>query len=141
MPALNHSILTPLPLVALVFTLITNVASAEDYYKWIDDKGVTHYSEKAPKNTATVKGSTQTGHSAPITYNAVKTEKGLQGSADKSQESKDPARCETAKSNLESIRKSSRIKVKGENGEFRYLSQDEIAKRKKEATKAVKNNC
>jgi|TARA_B110000116_G_scaffold271874_1_gene294069 hypothetical protein len=141
MPALICSILTPLPLVALIFTLINNVALAEDYYKWIDDKGVTHYSEKAPKNTATVKGSTQTGHSAPITYNSAKTEDGPKVSAGKSQALKDSARCKTAKGNLESIRKSSRIKIKGDNGEFRYLSQDEIAKRRKEASKVVKNNC
>ena len=141
MSALIRSTLTALSLAALFFTLTINVASADDYFKWVDDQGVTHYSEKPPKNKVTIKGSTQTGHSAPITYNPVKTVETLPAPAKKPQNLKDPLRCKAAKSNLESIRNSSRIKVKGENGEFRYLSQDAIAKRKKEAIKAAKESC
>ena len=141
MTTLIRSIVTALPLAALFFTLTINVAAAEDYFKWTDDQGVTHYSEKPPKNTVTIKGSTQTGHSAPITYPPVKTVTTLPAPADKPQDLKDPMRCKTAKNNLDSIRNSSRIKVKGENGEFSYLSQDAIAKRKQEAIKAVKESC
>ena len=141
MSTLTRPILTALPIAAVIFALTNSIALAEDYYKWTDDKGVTHYSEKQPKNTVTIKGRTQTGHSAPITYAPVKTVEKLQPPANKPQDLKDPARCKAAKSNLDSIRNSSRIKVKGENGKFSFLSQDEIAKRKKEAIKAVKKNC
>ena len=141
MAALIHSIVKALPLAGLIFTLTINVASAENYYKWTDDKGVTHYSEKSPKNTPTVKGRTHTGHSAPTTYASVKAAKEIPAPTNKPQNLKDPARCKIAKSDLQSIDNSSRIKVKGENGAFRFLSKDEIAKRKKETIITIKKSC
>ena len=136
-----RSLLSALPLVALTLTLTSTVVVAEDYYKWVDEHGVTHYGQRAPKNTKTSKGTTQTGHSEPSIYTAPKKDEVSETAEEEQQSLKDPMRCKAAKSNLETIKTSSRIKVKGEDGEFSYLSQDEIAKRKQEAQKAVDESC
>lgn len=135
-----HTPSISLALLGFIAVLSTLPASAEDYYKWVDDQGVTHYGERPPKNAVASKGRTQTGHSTHTPYEVK--EKATEKAATASTEAhKDPERCKSAKSNLDIINTSSRIKVKGDDGEFSYLSPDEIAKRKKEAQQAVKESC
>lgn len=130
-----------LPLLGLITALTTFTVSAEDYYKWVDDQGVTHYGERPPKNTAASRGKTQTGHSAPTPYISNQDKENTAEATSETANQKDPERCKAAKSNLDIINTSPRIKVKGEDGEFSYLSQEEIAKRKQEALQAIKESC
>lgn len=126
---------------ATLFLLMAVNASADNYYKWIDEEGITHYSETPPKNTKSTQGKTQTGHSAPSTYTPSETQTDPHSNTSDQQLTKDPERCKAAKSNLDIINTSSRIKVKGDDGEFSYLSPEAVAKRKKEAQQAVKESC
>jgi hypothetical protein len=130
-----------LPLLGLITVLTTFTVSAEDYYKWVDDQGVTHYGERPPKNTTASKGKTQTGHSTHTPYVVTQDTEASATTATNTENQKDPERCKAAKSNLDIINTSARIKVKGDDGEFSYLSPDEIAKRKKDAQQAVKESC
>lgn len=126
----------------LLMIAATAPVSADNYYKWVDEQGITHYGERPPKNTTSSKGKTQTGHSEPSTYTSVKKE--VEKVAEKEtpkQDLKDPERCAAAKNNLETIRTSARIKVKGDDGQFRYLNQAEIQERKQKAQKAVQESC
>lgn len=50
------------------------------------------------------------------------------------------ANCATARSNLELIERNARIRIE-ENGEQRYLSQEEIAGKKAEALRIAEENC
>lgn len=127
-------------LAAITTCFISASNMAEEYYKWVDEQGVTHYGEQAPKNTDASKGRTQTGHSTHTPYE-VKEKATETASTASTDGLKDPERCKSAKSNLDIINTSSRIKVKGDDGEFSYLSPDEIAKRKKEAQQAAKESC
>lgn len=130
-----------LPLLGLMTVLTTFTVSAEDYYKWVDDQGVTHYGERPPKNTTASKGKTQTGHSTHTPYVVTQDTEASATTATHTENQKDPERCKAAKSNLDIINTSARIKVKGDDGEFSYLSPDEIAKRKQDAQQAVKESC
>lgn len=130
-----------LPLLGLITVLTTLTVSAEEYYKWVDDQGVTHYGERPPKNTAASKGKTQTGHSTHTPYTATQDATDNAANTSNTEDQKDPERCKAARKNLEIINTSARIKVKGDDGEFSYLSPEEIAKRKQDAQQAVKESC
>lgn len=136
----NTTFKTCLAISSLLLAFATTQSHADSYYKWVDDQGVTHYGERAPKNTKAQKGKTQTGHSEPSVYTPAETDKKTSAAA-ASAKYPDPARCESAKQNLETINTSSRIKVADENGEYHYLSQEDIKKRKQEAQKAINESC
>lgn len=132
---------------ALTAVLASVSSSAEEYYKWVDDQGVTHYGQRPPKNTAASRGETSIGHSAPSHYPSEqftdnqKENTSAAKSTEKQQNQKDPERCKAAKDNLNTINTSSRIKVKGEDGQFNFLTPKEIAERKKDAQKAIGESC
>jgi len=136
---------------SLVFLLAAPVL-ADNYYKWIDDNGMTHYGEHPPKGANIIKkGKTQTGHSQATTYTGAATSptKTVANSdtskknseADTAASQKDPERCTSAQSNLEAMRTHSRIKVKDKNGEYRFLTPEEIQDRQGEAQKAADESC
>ncbi len=86
-----------LPLLGLITAITTLTVSAEDYYKWVDDQGVTHYGERPPKNTTASKGKTQTGHSTHTPYVVTQDTKDNAATTTTNTESqKDPQRCKAA---------------------------------------------
>lgn len=130
-------------MISLCLLLAYNQAMAEKMYKWIDEKGVTHYSQHPAANVKNEVIKPKTGHSDPVTY-AIPTSTAVlntNSSAAAKAAQKDPERCANARKNLETLRTFARIKVKGENGEYRYLTPDEQKQKMGEANKAIEESC
>lgn len=122
--------------------LLAPTAQAGKFYKWVDEKGATHYSEKAPAGTksTTVKVGDTTSSDAEdeITAlnkrrNAANAEK--QKAAD---DAKDAASgqdeneqnkklCDQHRKNLATLKSGTRILTKDAQGNQKYLSPEEVA--------------
>jgi hypothetical protein len=63
-----------------------------------------------------------------------------ESAAERAQRKQRDAACETARSNLDIIERNSRIRVE-EDGEQRFLSQEEINEKKQEFQTMVDENC
>ncbi|RYY76848.1 MAG: DUF4124 domain-containing protein [Gammaproteobacteria bacterium] len=134
---------------ALIFSFIcilgsplTNAAS-EKVYKWTDSKGVTHYGQRPPANTDTEVIKPQTGHSDPVNYptTAVPTQTAEKKVKSNEKPLLDPERCTQARKNLETLKTYARIKMKGDDGEYKYLTPEEQKQKLDEAAKAAKESC
>jgi len=125
-----------------ILMLNSTILAAEEVYKWVDDKGVTHYQAHPPKNQAAKSIQTKTGHSAPVKYN-TQTDKTVvqKGTEPEPASKKDPELCSKAQANLSTLQQYSRVRTTDENGELRYLAPEEIEQRKQNATRIVGEAC
>jgi hypothetical protein len=119
-------------------------------YKWTDEKGLIHYSERPPLGTQTEIVKPEIGRSEPVNYGAPsdeKAEKAKEGTKlekkvdDEKSALKDPARCDSARKNLNVLKTYARIKLKGDDGEYRFLTPDEQKQKADEATKIIEESC
>jgi hypothetical protein len=124
-------------------------AASEKVYKWTDDKGQTHFGQRPPVNTKTEIIKPQTGHSEPVNYpvpskdpveqkNPHSTENKAAG---KTKPLADKERCEAARKNAETLKTHVQIRIKGEDGQFRFLNPEEQKQQLAEATKAIEESC
>ena len=128
-------------------------ALAAKVYKWVDENGVTHFSEHKPNDIKATEIKPNTGHSEPVSYvdvkdsapqNVVKTEASArqEDEAKIKQALKDPTRCAAARKNLETLQNFGRVKVKDEDGEgFHYLTPAEQSERLKTTQQAISEAC
>ena len=133
-------------ILALTCILISSItfAAPEKVYKWTDSKGITHYGQRPPANTDTEVIKPQIGHSDPVTYGSASSAAASQDDLKKAETEKplkDAERCSQARKNLETLKTYTHIKMKGEDGEYRYLSPDEQKQKLDESAKAVEESC
>ncbi len=120
------------------------MAAPSKVYKWTDSKGQTHYSQHPPYNTDTEVVKPQTGHSDPVDYSAANAKPEKEKSEANSAVAAtaiDNERCENARKNVETLKTYARIRVKGDDGQFRYITPDEHAQKLAEANKAIEESC
>ena len=111
-------------------------------YKWTDEKGQVHFSERPPLGTQTEVVKPQIGHSEPVNYETAAAEKAKEEKAGTEKNAlKDPERCEVARQNLEKLKTYVRIRIKDENGEYRFLTPEELTQKTNEASKAIEESC
>lgn len=112
-------------------------------YKWTDEKGLVHYSERPPLGIQTEIVKPETGHSEPVNYGSAASEKAKEEKKANTEKSsrKDPERCDVARKNLDTLKTYARIKIKGDDGEYRFLTPDEQQQKTNEATKAIEESC
>lgn len=122
-------------------------------YKWIDENGMTQYTDSAPANktyntikihdnkhtttntvTKTLPQSKNVTEEQQLDEQAQQLERDQQAIAKKEN-------CTHAKSNLKAMQESSRIKVVGKDGEFRYLNDQERTEQTKKAKTIISENC
>lgn len=146
----------------LLSTFLTSLSQAADeYYKWVDERGVTHYSQNLPddKNVKpeTVNVSTfvpRDSGQAIQQLQQQRTEKAeakkegvtKTGAKTKVDVSKAPAdykaKCTTLKQDLAALtEKGNSIRLKEANGEVRKLTAEEVAKRTDETKREIKAYC
>lgn len=135
-------------------------ASCNGGYRWSeikDGKTITHYTQQPPEGRASecVQISTGTrsqvnpGENDDVSKPAGKSSAdgqantkpatkpvGMQGVPDK-----DPEKCKQAKDTRAVLDSHARIREKGDNGEYRYLTPDEIAEQKKLADESSEVYC
>ena len=123
---------------SLCSVLACNQSLAAKLYKWTDAKGVTHFSEHPGANVSNEVIKPKTGHSDPVTYTTPTSSASINSSvANATAALKDPERCASARKNHETLKTFARIKVKGDDGEYRYLTPDEQKQKLVETNKAI----
>lgn len=112
-------------------------------YKWTDEKGQVHYSERPPLGTQAEAIKPETGHSEPVNYSVAADDKAKEEKkADSGKKAlKDPERCDAARKNLDTLKTYARIRIKGDDGQLRYLTPDEQKQKTNEAAKAIEESC
>lgn len=137
--------LTVLTLGFTCLLAINTSAAPEKVYKWVDSKGVTHYGQRPPAGKEAEVIKPQIGRSDPVTYStpasAPEKKVGVNPAEDAKKALKNPVRCETARKNFDTLKTYTHIKIKGEDGEYRYLSPDEQKQKLDEASKAIEESC
>jgi Domain of unknown function (DUF4124) len=123
--------------------------SSSKVYTWTDAEGLVHYGERPPKDTKATTIRTRTGHSEhtpqPTVSPAANPSTGNTENAAQPQQANDslknPERCESARQNLTTLTNSSRVRVSGENGELRYLTDEEKQQKMTETQTIIDQAC
>ncbi|MFV9655948.1 DUF4124 domain-containing protein [Pseudomonas sp. NY15366] len=143
---MRHMILTGTLMLALSTT-----AMASQIYKWVDDKGVTHFGAQPPQgqesttiNTAAPPPRSTSSAPSPSVEEQLDPE---QAAIDKKvkedvakQEAERKQYCETARTNLAQLENNPRVRVE-DAGEVRRLGEDERQERITELKKSIAENC
>lgn len=130
----HHSILF-----CLLGVLIANSALATKIYKWVDEQGISHFSEHPPKDVKATLVKPKIGHSEPVTYEVPKSppSEPTQQSSGK----KNPERCEAARSNLQILQNFGRVKVPHPDGSFHYLTEEEQQDKLRATQQIINESC
>jgi hypothetical protein len=131
----------------LVLVVSTSL-NAGAIHKWVDENGGVHYGDSPPVKAKTENIHVQSAPSNPgkalPRLSAPDETQQAAGQDDVSPDvSKEQASeiCEAARNDLNVISSSSRIKLKQTDGTLRYLSKEEIAKRKADSEAEVARYC
>ena len=143
----KRSIIQPLFVGVLSLCLVTSV-NAATLYKWTDEEGLIHYSERPPVGVTNYERirSEATPGNKPIEYK-VDTPKDEQDQASAEAANNQAAsavnqeRCANARKNLEALNSFARIRVKEDDGQLRFLSEEEIVERRQEYRDVIANEC
>ncbi|WP_417568302.1 DUF4124 domain-containing protein [Marinobacter sp.] len=148
---MNRKILT----LTLLLAVVPGIAMSASVYKWTDENGVTHFGDRQPTGAKSERVNVRSGTSSNASGNRQSPQERLQnmqeqqaGEAEQRQETaveearrkQREANCATARSNLDVIDRNARIRVE-DNGEQRYLSQEEIAEKRTEFERIAEENC
>ncbi|TBW50982.1 DUF4124 domain-containing protein [Marinobacter halodurans] len=131
-------------------------ATAGSVYKWTDENGVVHFGDQKPINKKSETVNVRSGTSKADTgearmspqekvdaldkSRADQAEKDKQSREEEAQAKQREKNCEIATKNLQTINSHARIKI-SENGEQRYLTPEEIQKKKDEFQKIIDEDC
>ena len=126
-----------------------------EIYKWTDENGQIHYSDKKPsaqKDAQQIKVNTGRGTSAQTENksssgaqpNTPEKEQELQQKAEalsKSQGQKaSKEKCDAVRENLAKMTEGARLRI-NDNGQMRFLSPEEIAEKRKSSQAFIDENC
>ena len=160
---MNKKLITMTFLSVLINAFSTAQAS-DEYYKWVDERGVTHYSQSLPDDSKIkaerVNVSTHIPRGSEQAINNLQQQRSEKaeenkegkegvtktGAKPKVDVSKAPAeykeKCATLKDDLTKLSgASSTLRVKDANGEVRKMTADEIAKRTESTNSQIKIYC
>jgi hypothetical protein len=136
----------------LVSSAVPVLAQQQGYYRWTDQYGnVQHSDRPPPAGTKYDFILVNTGHgSQPATPPAAEpASEPLPAPAatpaanapEQLTVEKNPAFCEQARSNLETLNTRARIRLKGEDGEYRYLTPEEKQEQRQRAIDMIAIHC
>jgi len=135
----------------LTSSMIISPAQAGKVYKWTDENGTIHYGDKRPDGAQTETLKVESRSSAPRPsvedqLNSLEDQEKRESLVKQEQEKakeveeQNQLRCNQAKNNLQTIENNARIRIE-ENGELRYMTPEEIAKKKEDMIKIVEEAC
>lgn len=142
-------------IIASTLALSTNIQAGK-FYKWEDENGVTHYTEtpppnaqsttvrtqgKDPKNAEQAKAKLTEQRNALTEAIADKNAAGKKSTVEAENEKIKKGNCETAKNNLKMLEEHSRIREKGEDGEYIAIGEEKRQARIKTAKERIKEFC
>ena len=138
----------------LFIATLSTQAFATKLYKWVDEKGVTHYGETPPDLDTATKLNIKTGASSDQAKAVERLEADRKARNDAGSKQPTPnaevdaqnreiikRNCEIQKRNLGQLTANRRIKETDESGNVHYLSEEDIATRTKDIKTYIKENC
>lgn len=142
-------------LAALCLSLAVPPASAAEVYKWIDEKGVTHYTEAAPERRKSVAipldppPPAEAAPAKPLRQQEVEllerqVQRQRQEAAEKrarNDKAAQATRCEAAQERLKRLQTARRIFRKDAQGESVVMSNDERLAAAEEAVRQIEKLC
>ena len=153
------SLVIPLLLFPL-FLFIGSVQAAEPYYIWVDEDGVTNYSQRIPKgyDSEYVTESSKFGYNRPATQGPDtkgqdsddSTEGSTPEATDMSSERESvqheiarvkSSNCQVGKANLARLEAYARIRIRDDDGQEHVMTDDEKQERIRQAQATIRENC
>ena len=148
-------------LIGLLVLFFTSTSHAEDeYYTWIDEDGVVNYSERNPQgfNARFITRGQRFGYQADdppeqeppkqTATPAVEEERDIDAEIatqkariDKEIAAAKKSNCNIGKLNLAQLQNYNRIKVEGDDGQIRVLSEEEKQSKIDKAKTTISENC
>jgi len=135
------------PMLVLVLAVSSSL-NAGTIHKWVDDQGGVHYSDSPPTKTESENVRVQSapsnpGKALPRLTSPEASDKVSTGADNQQKVSAEQASqiCASARSDLDIINTSTRIKLKQADGGIRYLTDAEIAERKASSQAEVDRFC
>lgn len=113
---------------------------AGEFYKWVDEKGVVHFSERPPKQDGVEKIKT-TARTPTADEQQEATSAQSSAMAPTTQSQNDPDRCNGEKERLQKLLSGSRIRMSDGKGGFTYLEKAQIDAEIQKSRQAVKEAC
>lgn len=136
---------------AVAFSWVT-LSSGAGVYRWVDEKGVTHYGEKppapgvgekikvsAPGPSSTPAPAAKTAANQTTPGNAAAT--GAESAAANAQTEVMKKNCEAYAANLRVLKEHGRIREQGNDGQVKMLTDEEKQSRIQQAEKFIAENC
>jgi hypothetical protein len=141
-----------------VLLALPATAASNTYYRWKDDQGNLVMSDRPPADssiefeTVGPDGSLRrapaaddgTPASAPGAGSGrppAREESGAQAAAPGSSPPPDPELCAKARANLQTLESAARIRMQGDDGEMRFLDDEEREAQRQEALRAIEAHC
>ena len=147
-------------LTSLILALCAYSASADQVYRWVDEQGVVNYTQQKPRDMDAEQLSTRSGAPrvvdeapAPLVSPATGQELSqdqqsmLEGLQAKEQARKEDIakikqeNCEKSQAVLGRLTIKNRIRIRGDDGEYRIMAEDERQERIQEAQMGIAQNC
>ena len=138
---------------ALFLTVAAPPASAETYYRWVNERGYPVHSDRPPPaGTEYEVVSTGTnlmrrveadeGAVPPEVEPRVGNDFEPENTSEQAQlKKKNPEYCQRARDNLQTLEIATRVRIRDEQGEYRFLTEEEKAAQKKEAQEMISIYC
>ncbi|HEY7773283.1 MAG TPA: DUF4124 domain-containing protein [Marinagarivorans sp.] len=127
---------------ALGLALIAMPSTAGEYYKWVDENGVSHFSERPPKEATAEK--VKTSARPPTTEEVDAAESAEQEALvdePKAKIGQDPARCTAEQNRLKQLSSGARIRMQNPDGGFYYLDERQIQQEMQKSRQAISESC
>lgn len=138
--------------------LSSSYVVAAKYYKWVDEKGVTHYTAQPPASGEGEVIKVKSGHSSDKEAAMKRLQErrdrlqqqaeeranpqvDQQAAADKKNAEIVKKNCEAYRKNLKVMNENSRVRMMDKNGEARVLPEEERQQKMKDAKKYLSENC
>jgi glucan-binding YG repeat protein len=157
----NKWILAAIPFISL---LMIDASYAQAFYKWVDDKGATHYTQTPPPQKSAQKAVEKIAVSKRIPQDSAKEIKSLDEQAQKNlnatteqEKAADTAKetakaeaerrnrnsvaCEQLKTNQAQLQSGQRLRSVDANGQRTYLTEDQKAAQMTQIAAQIKSDC
>ena len=145
---------TALAVCLLAGALFSPASLAErGYYKWVDADGRPHHSDRPPPSGVAYEFvSTGGGLSRSVSAEENRTSSGAAAmppeqepepneAVQRTEVKKDPALCDSAKANLDTLNSNARVRIRGSDGTIRYLTPEEKDVQRRKAQDLIAVHC
>lgn len=141
-------------LLCFALPLITLPAHS-DVYKWTDSSGGIHYSDQMPrgeestliKTSKSAERAGQPENSLDQQIDALQENEAIEKLKTRQEqeiaatEKQTEQYCQSLRANINTLANNARIRVKGEDGELRFLTAEEIVEKKKTSEQSYAERC